>query len=157
MRGLLSLVSILSFLALLGSAGYYAFGFGLEYLQTTLETVEAQAEADAEAQFLGATSIDIEFTQSFYAKDFSGIAFKVDIDAGTFGQDEKYVVIKFSDLENYDEYTSTTFPDESFSDLSILLSDPIPVKTQAITYMTIFGLIWIGSIVVKVFFKKKTA
>lgn len=156
MRGLLSLVVVLSFIALLGSGAYYGSAFGLEYLQTTLDEVEAQAEAEAESQFLGATNIDVEFTKSYYAKDFSGIAFKVEIDAGTFGQDEKYVTIKFADLENYEEYTSVTFPSETYSDASFLLSNPDEIKTQGMTYITVFGIIWVSALVAKMFFKKQT-
>lgn len=153
MRGLLTLFSVLGLLALIGAGGYYAYGEGLGYLQATLADIEAQIQDEAEAQYFLAPNVDVTISEAYLSNSYNQVAFKVEVDAGIFGSETKYVTISIPDMATQESGTLDTsaYMDASF----VLTEEPATVKGLAVTLASIAAAVWIGCWVLKVFVPKK--
>lgn len=154
MRLLLTLMTIVSFLAILASGAYYGYGYGVDLFQKAV--VDAQEQLDENAPSGTQATLDT----FYYEKNFQSIVVKYRYgdDFGIF-EDVQYARVLIPSLEvDQTAYNELTFPTESYELLPemILTDDGPQIMNQSVTYAIISASVFVGSILFKIlFFRKK--
>lgn len=154
MRLILTLVTILAFLAILASGAYYGYGYGVDLFQKAVD--DAQEQLDEEAPIGTFATLDT----FYYEKNFQSIVVKYRYGDGLgFFEDVQYARVLIPSMEvDQMAYNEFTFPAESYELLpSMFLTDDGPeIMSKSITYAIISASVFVGSIVIKaLFFRKK--
>jgi hypothetical protein len=170
LRIVMTLVGIIAFFAMAGSAAFWAYGqYGVPLVETQLQNAEDQIEASLEEEYPGADAT-VEFSEVFYK--FEGttlyVAFEVNATAEVGGvevaNETNYATVNvnsaiFGNAE-YQTYEPSEWDDiqETFRIAPAILFDAEETKSSAIMYFSISAVVFVGSIVVKaVFLRRKFA
>jgi len=152
MRGLLTLFSVLGFLALIGSGLYYGYGMALQYGHETIAELEATLEEEINDELL-VLNAEVTFSKIYVAQDFSHFGFEVQVELDIQPDEVRYGKLQIADMsfEEVDSLDVALYTDVSF----VLTQDPLTVQGEAITYAIVSLAVWIGFWILKVFFPKR--
>ena len=170
LRIVMTLVGIVAFFAMLGSAAFWAYGqYGVPMVETQLSNAEEDIAAGIEEDYPG-SDVTVDF-QEFYYK-LEGTSFYVAIKVNAIGElggievtnETNYAVINTvsaimgdATLETYEESEWATM-EADFKVAPAILFDADQIKSTAVTYFAISAAAFVGSIVIKaVFLRRKRA
>lgn len=170
LRLILTLVGIVAFFAMLGSAAFWAYGqYGVPLVETQLQNAEDQIASTLEADYPGSTvTVDfqevlykIEGTSFYVAFEVNGV---VDVGGVEVANQTNYATINVvsaitgsPEFQTYEVSEWATIG-EAYKTAPGILFDAAAAKQTAITYFAISAAVFVGSIVVKaVFLRKKVA
>ncbi len=167
LRILLTLVGIVAFFGMLGSAAFWAYGqYGVPMVETQLSNAEEEIAAGIEADYPG-SDVTVDFQEFYY--NLEGMKFYVAIKVNAIGEvggievtnQTNYAVIDVvsaisgsATFETYEESEWTAIEDQ-YSVAPAILFDAAEVKQTAVTYFTISAVAFVGSIVVKAVFLRR--
>ncbi len=167
LRILLTLVGIVAFFGMLGSAAFWAYGqYGVPMVETQIDNAEEEIATGIEEDYPGA-DVTVDFQEYYYKLE--GMSFYVAIKVNAIGElggievtnQTNYAVIDVvsaiagsAQLETYEESEWATM-EGSYSTAPGILFDAAAAKQTGITYFAISAAAFVGSIVVKAVFLRR--
>ncbi len=167
LRILLTLVGIVAFFGMLGSAAFWAYGqYGVPMVETQLSNAEEEIAAGIEADYPG-SEVTVDFQEFYY--NLEGTSFYVAIKVNAIGElggievtnETNYAVINVGNailgnatFETYEESEWAAI-EEQYSVAPAILFDAAQAKQTGITYFSISAAVFVGSIVVKAVFLRR--
>jgi hypothetical protein len=162
LRIVVGLLGFVAFLGMMGSGALWAYGeYGAPLLETQLRSMEEDIEQELEDDHPGST-VTVEFKEVFYQLEGTSlfVAFEVHAVAELSGVEVEntttYVSadilgVVFGEAGDFATYTVSEWDDvkDAFKAAPSIVFNGAEAKKVAITWAIIFGVIFVGSIVVR--------